>query len=183
LIIPNTDITSAVISNDKSKLVVALIEKNLSTNVYKIQIRDLNLAGFPILVEIVTAEPSYNLKITLDDQKLIELSSQRTRLNLRDMNSLNILSYISSEQDKAISDFVLSESKIYSCQPNTIVFNGTSKLVYKITRYDINSLSPETAQYWTNVLSYNLELCNSNLYLLSTSPLDQKNIVGFSVKK
>ena len=183
LIIPNTDITCAAISNDKSKLIIALIEKNISPNIYKIQIRNLNLAGFPILAEIVTNAPSYNLKITPDDQKLVELSAQRTRLNLRDINSLNVLSFINAEQEKTIGDFVLSDNKIYSYQPYSIVFNGNNKLVYKLTRYDINFLNPETSQYLTNVLSYKVELCGNNLYLCTSSPLDQKNIVGLFVKK
>ncbi|HCY76821.1 MAG TPA: hypothetical protein DHV28_12945 [Ignavibacteriales bacterium] len=183
LVIANTNIQCVTVSNDRTKLIVGLIDKNVFPNVYKIQIRNLGLSGFPVINEIVTDAPCYKIMTSSDDQRLIELPSQSTKLNIRNINSLNITGFLNSEQNQRITDFALSEDKCYLYQQFSIIYNGNTKSVFKTTRFDINSLNPEMSQYLSNVWSYNIDISGNNIYVPTSSILNEKNIIGISIKK
>ena len=178
LVLPNAMINCVTVSSDKSKLFVAITENNS----YKIQVRDINSNGFPIINEVSTEAPTYKLKVTVDGQKLIDLPSQSTKLNFRDINSLGVLGYLNSEQNQRINDFVYSINKIYICQNYAITFNGNPKSVFRVTRFDMSSLQQETSQYLTNIWQYNFGSSGNNIYAPTSGLLDQKNVIGIAIK-
>jgi len=178
--LPNVDITSIAVSADRTKLVTALRDRNNLPNNYKIQLRDLNSAGMPVINEATISEYCAKIMISANDQKIIELPVQSTKINIRDINTLSITGIINSEQNKLISDFTLRNNEVFSIQPYSIIFNGNPKSVHKITGYDFNSLQGDQNRFLTNVWNYNLDINGNFLYLPSS--ISEPNVVGFATK-
>jgi hypothetical protein len=178
--LPNVDITSIAVSADRTKLVTALRDRNNLPNNYKIQLRDLNSAGMPVINEATILEYCAKIMISANDQKIIELPVQSTKINIRDINTLSITGIINSEQNQLISDFTLRNNKVFTIQPYSIIFNGNPKLVHKITGYDFNSLQGDQNRFLTNVWNYNLDINGNFLYLPSS--ISEPNVVGFATK-